>query len=328
MLSEEEEKEYMYKVRYGQISFCDLPESKQTENICIEAVRALPVNLKYVKNQTSKICLTAIKSSPLSLQYVKNQTDELCLAAVKKSGISLEYVINQTEEICLAAIKENSQAFQFVKKQTDEICLAAVKEDPDNLYYVQNQTMEICLAAVMKDGFALEHVANQTKEICLAAVKQNGQALAYVKNQTDELCIEAVKNDSDAIEYVKNQTEEICRLAFWKGDPSTVIIFINPDVYKYKCKDLLSAYDASVKSTLFFNDKKDVLKKISEIVSRLSDEELVRAIDVDLKKIFRANNTKICNELNDMKTKVKLIKLSGNVSSKNNSAQVKKVKFI
>jgi len=48
--------------------------------------------LKFVKKQTEEICLAAIKQESWALQFVKDQTEKICLAAIKRDREALEFV--------------------------------------------------------------------------------------------------------------------------------------------------------------------------------------------------------------------------------------------
>jgi hypothetical protein len=49
----------------------------------------------YIR-QTEQMCLEAVKQNGLALQYVKEQTQEICLTAVGQNGYALSYVKEQT----------------------------------------------------------------------------------------------------------------------------------------------------------------------------------------------------------------------------------------
>ena len=55
---------------------------------------------KLLKKQTDEICLEAVKQNGYALIYVENQTDEIFLEAVRQDENALQYVATQTEKIC------------------------------------------------------------------------------------------------------------------------------------------------------------------------------------------------------------------------------------
>lgn len=65
-----------------------LRRSKQTEEICLEAVRQNGLALEYVHEEfkTEELCLEAVKGEGCALQYVPEKliTKYLCFDAVKK----------------------------------------------------------------------------------------------------------------------------------------------------------------------------------------------------------------------------------------------------
>ena len=51
----------------------------------MEMVMRDGLNLEFVKKQTEEICLEAVKQKGNALEFVENQTEEICLAAVKQN---------------------------------------------------------------------------------------------------------------------------------------------------------------------------------------------------------------------------------------------------
>ncbi len=51
--------------------------------------------LQYVNKQTEEICLQAVRIDGRALQYVKEQTEEICLESVRQNGKVLQYVKNR-----------------------------------------------------------------------------------------------------------------------------------------------------------------------------------------------------------------------------------------
>jgi hypothetical protein len=158
-------------------------------------------NILYYIKQTEEICLEAIKTYGIALKFVEKHliTDEICLEAVKQNGLALEYVEKQTEEICIEAIKQNLFALLYVKNKTEEFCLLAIRQTGESLVLIEEQTEKMCLEAIKQDGLFLDFVEDQTEKICLEAVKQNKDALKYIKNKKT---LQTVK-DKFEIDYFK-----------------------------------------------------------------------------------------------------------------------------
>ena len=60
----------------------------------MEMVMRDGLNLEFVEKQTEEICLAAVKRNPFSLRYVKNQTKDVCLEAVRQSEVVIDYIRN------------------------------------------------------------------------------------------------------------------------------------------------------------------------------------------------------------------------------------------
>lgn len=97
-----------------------IPAYLQTERICEialksnEYIRTEDI-LKYMCKQTEDICLRAVKQNGIALKDAQYQNNEICLAAVQNNGKALQYVKNQTKEICFAAVEENKDALLYIK---------------------------------------------------------------------------------------------------------------------------------------------------------------------------------------------------------------------
>lgn len=88
---------------------------RQTENMCLVAVRSNPEAFRYVIKQTVKICIAAVEGDPSNLRLVKKQSEKICRAAVMKDGMALQFVEDKfkTVEICRLAIANNEKAGVF-----------------------------------------------------------------------------------------------------------------------------------------------------------------------------------------------------------------------
>lgn len=95
--------------------------------------------IRFVEKETEELCLAAIKKQPESLRYIKNQTENMCVAGVRENGEFLFFISNQTEIICLEAVKQNGLALLLVHKKTLKICKEAVKQNKDALRYVPSE---------------------------------------------------------------------------------------------------------------------------------------------------------------------------------------------
>ena len=64
-----------------------------------------------LKKQTDEICLEAVKQNGLVLDYVKKQTEEICIEAVKDTKYAIYSVKNMTERIQKEADKKKFETF-------------------------------------------------------------------------------------------------------------------------------------------------------------------------------------------------------------------------
>lgn len=108
-----------------QYDLCD-----QAEDIYTFIVTCFPDTFKHIERQTEKICLAAVKQNGLLLEFVEEQTEEICITAVKQNGMALKFVgkinfpgckpINQTKKIYITAIEQNPQAVMFMETPKKE----------------------------------------------------------------------------------------------------------------------------------------------------------------------------------------------------------------
>lgn len=73
------------------------------------------MTLKHVNRQTEDICVAAVKQNGKAIYYVREQTERICREAVKQDGTALVYVKKQTSDICMEAFKQNKEAIKWVK---------------------------------------------------------------------------------------------------------------------------------------------------------------------------------------------------------------------
>lgn len=212
----------------------------------------------------------------LRLIPIEERTDDLCLIAVKQNGMVLQFVRNQTEEICLAAITQNPDAFLCVN--------------------VENQTEKVCISAVKQNGMFLSEVVRQTEEICLEAVKQNGISLYFVENQTKEICAAALENTPLSFLYAEPD--------YYQYHPSHILgciedMLINNEIDKKRSGNLI-----------IISPREAFLKKVFSLLSEFSDDELINAVNNDLKELFSENNIKLHPELFQLNQKSALLKVA------------------
>lgn len=172
-------------------------------------------NLHNVKKQTDELCLEAVKLNGLVLKIVENKTFDICLVAIKQNGYAIEYVpdIFINEELCLEAVKSNGNSLGFCKYKTKEICTEAVKNKGTAICYVPNEFIdnELCLIAVKHNKYnGLEYIANefQTEKICIESVKNNLESIIFVKNITKNLFLEVFKTNKNIALYHTNDLFE------------------------------------------------------------------------------------------------------------------------
>ena len=202
----------------------DIIEHRRNHNI--EFVLKEGLNLQYIEKQTDNLCLIAVKNNGLALFWVENKTNEICYEAVKQNGLAIKYICNPSILICEEAIKNNIKALLYLVDQNDSICKFAINHDYKSLQYIREQTDELCLLAINKNYKALEFVKYQTDKMCLDIIKCNNKcddnctkhnikAFEFVKEKTEDICIAVVEKDGLYLKDIEKnkQTRKICEAA-------------------------------------------------------------------------------------------------------------------
>lgn len=119
---------------------------RQTEKVCLAAVRECPKNLSYVARQTPEICMAAIEGWP------ENEYSGFAITDVKKEF--------RTPELILKAVTKTEVAINFVPgdELNDEICMAAIQHFPDDVLNIRDYpvTVEMYSAALHRQEELLQ----------------------------------------------------------------------------------------------------------------------------------------------------------------------------
>jgi len=152
-----------------------MPEIYHTEKVYMQLLDITYKTRKTFKymnreKQTNELCLKAVKLDGYNLKYVNNKTEEICLEAVKNVGRSLKYVptIYYTENILFEAINNYALAIKYIPER----------------YQIE----EMHLKVVKTDGLLLCHVPDKykTENVCTEALKNNIEAIKYVCNMSED----------------------------------------------------------------------------------------------------------------------------------------------
>lgn len=138
------------KANWHQLEF--VRTTHQTEELCLAAIKqSKGAAIKYVHKQTQKICLEAVRQNGLALRYVAKPNPEICLAAVREDGYAIAYITDRTPEICLAAVNRHGMALEYIpkKEQTLAMAIAALKKAPASRIFLADRfrTPEVYKAA-------------------------------------------------------------------------------------------------------------------------------------------------------------------------------------
>ena len=77
--------------------------------------------LNRVVKQTDKICLIAVKQNGLALRFVKNKTDEICTAAIKQNPEAIKYIDNIEQNVYIEAVANKIKELHKYIKDNDQL---------------------------------------------------------------------------------------------------------------------------------------------------------------------------------------------------------------
>lgn len=237
------------------------------------------------KKQTEELCLEAVKKNAADLQWVQHQTPVICEAAVLRDVRALQFVKDPTPELLRTAIQRNSYAIRFVKDQTEELCWLALNAnectDMDgDLYFFANEAvhslayirtptpamieyafqycrcedgciLQCVLQEMLTDAFILDYFANTKADpsylydrvlnflrtpsptIIDYVMSRSGTAIRWLEEVdiTQALCEKAFQTNVRAIAYIPralHTQEMVNRLLESKEIDDNLIVYVSP----------------------------------------------------------------------------------------------------
>jgi len=179
--------------------------TRQTESLCLEAVRQDGFQLRYVWRQTRKICLTAMRQNPEAHSYIRDsdmvRMDDLLGNACESMG---EWASAFGDFVFHCFAKKAKKIPATLKTKGDkpsqseylERCREAINDNICNIKFVNpamlsdEQYKELCVATIMKDKSVLRYIgeAKITGEAYLDICRQ---ALVAVRpHRLEHICRE------------------------------------------------------------------------------------------------------------------------------------------
>lgn len=158
---------------------CNYPYSirdvRQTEELCLSAVRKDGLVLEFVNSKSRSVCLEAVINSPWAIKYVPTDAPfyaELAELSVRMEPDTIRMIDpeDQTEAMRMAALRNphNIEYVSLTDEELEKYSSRLIRQDPDLVWMFPNKVEE----AVNVDGtiIAAIHPALRTEEVCRAAV--------------------------------------------------------------------------------------------------------------------------------------------------------------
>ena len=242
-------------------TFASLPPERRTELVCLAALQADPMHLKYVpeKYLSDELILSVLRMNGAMLSDIdeNRRTPEMYAAALETDGRALMYFPKETitPECAMKAVKLDGTALEFVPENliTPELCRAALSSiavDYEVIEYVPFP--DVCLEHLKKiernngDVFLVFGSINPktiTPEMAQLAVQLDPSCIQFVPDhlKTPEMCADAVGKDWENMRFLpsKMRTKGICEIAMNRSIHAQQYVperNLTPDMYMYPMK--------------------------------------------------------------------------------------------
>lgn len=168
--------DHQYKFKTDKFIITDIIKevTPLTEKIFIEAVNDNYFNLEIInEKQTEKICIAAVRRNRKALQFVKNMTQKIREEAdrvidtrgqtYETSKNACQYIYCGTDPAIIELCEDDPSAEQYAcdnhKNMGSQVCEIPIQyaetQTPEKLQYVKTQTLEICSEA-KKNGSSID----------------------------------------------------------------------------------------------------------------------------------------------------------------------------
>ena len=158
---------------------CNYPYSirdvRQTEELCLLAVRKDGLVLEFVNSKSRSVCLEAVINSPWAIKHVPTDAPfyaELAELSVRMEPDTIRMIDpeDQTEAMRMAALRNphNIEYVSLTDEELEKYSSRLIRQDPDLIWMFPNKVEE----AVNADGtiIATIHPSLRTEDVCRAAV--------------------------------------------------------------------------------------------------------------------------------------------------------------
>ena len=158
---------------------CNYPYSirdvRQTEELCLSAVRKDGMTLEFIRAKTRSVCMEAIVQCPWALKFVPTDAEfysELAELAVRLEPDTIRLVdpSNQTKNMRRAALREprNIEYVALTDEELERYSSGLIKQDPDLVWMFPDKIID----AINEDGsiIAAIHPELRTEDVCRTAI--------------------------------------------------------------------------------------------------------------------------------------------------------------
>lgn len=232
---------YAKRLSAREISLSDIPKSKRTYELCMQAVEQNWKSIKWVpkKLRDEKLCIEAMEQSWKALKYVPDKICQqpLCqeeiISLLEENGMALQYVSDEvcTAAMCEAAVLQNGKALDFVPEslRTEAVYQLAIKMNAEVICDVPEamRTDAFDAKTIGQNYKVLEYLTYLQcerplcKSAMMNAIYDNAKALKHVPNKmfTSRFCFKVIATNAKAAKYLPqvHRNEQFYMLALKKN---------------------------------------------------------------------------------------------------------------
>lgn len=210
------------------------------------------------------------------MQYIISES------VILEHTIIFPLINDKNVDLCMKVLEIDPKMLYYIPLdiRTDEMIKLAVSKDPFIIKYVKNPNFELCKLAIDKNYKSFKNIANADYDVCKYAISINPKVAKYINNLDIELQKNIVYKKLDNIIYINNPGEELCVHALIESDKNNVM-----DIFRHIVTHCVQ-YLTNEICEIVINKNYKCLK----LISNLSEELIIKAVDINPKAILYIND--------------------------------------
>lgn len=209
------------------------------------------------------------------MQYIISES------VILEHPVIFPLINDKNVDLCMKVLKIDPKMLYHIPLdiRTDEMIELAVSKEPFVIKYVENPSYEMCKLAIDKNYKSFEYIVNPDYDVCKYAISINPMVAKYINNLDIELQKNIVYKNSINICYINHPSEELFVHALNESDKNDAIIIFS-HIAKHSVQYLTNEI-----CEIAINKNYKCLNHIAN----LSDEMIIKAVDINPKAILYIN---------------------------------------